>query len=497
MPQLVSDDAAHDEPKTYNDEKGLENWDQDRLDLENVKGDLVQQGDPQDTDQSYNNNKGTSGNTSDSNQLQKNSDREASGVGTSNERCLDGIPGITYTSDINSLIHTNFQQPFLPPVVSAVSAQVGYPYSYPQPFSLLYNTATASDLEAKAASISRAGEISSTAMYSLPGQLGQIPHPLSSWAPAGFPYCSAATMASILRPHHFGMTSAASHFPMMPGPQPGSMHPTLLPHPSGLQLTGPLTNGHQPGSSKAEKLMNSHVDNPATGSSALHHHNNHLLHAHHNGLSNKRKKSPEEKRGRPYVKKPLNAFMLYMKEQRSKVVAECTLKESAAINQILGRKWHNLSREEQQKYYDMARRERQIHMEKFPGWSARDNYGKRKKRKKEKTQDCTADQFSSQQIFGCYEQPFRFDFSFFAFSFVCMTTNECLMTTRVLVVMTTTTKFQFAFLHFFDACFSTTILTTDYVTYARVLCYINVITSPFHDDVISSKSEEVSRSFWS
>ena len=30
--------------------------------------------------------------------------------------------------------------------------------------------------------------------------------------------------------------------------------------------------------------------------------------------------------------------MLYMKEQRAKVVAECTLKESAAINQILGRK---------------------------------------------------------------------------------------------------------------------------------------------------------------
>lgn len=44
------------------------------------------------------------------------------------------------------------------------------------------------------------------------------------------------------------------------------------------------------------------------------------------------------KRDRPYVKKPLNAFMLYMKEQRAKVVAECTLKESAAINQILGRK---------------------------------------------------------------------------------------------------------------------------------------------------------------
>jgi len=30
--------------------------------------------------------------------------------------------------------------------------------------------------------------------------------------------------------------------------------------------------------------------------------------------------------------------MLFMKEQRSQVVQECTLRESAAINQILGRK---------------------------------------------------------------------------------------------------------------------------------------------------------------
>jgi len=41
---------------------------------------------------------------------------------------------------------------------------------------------------------------------------------------------------------------------------------------------------------------------------------------------------------RNYVKKPLNAFMLFMKEMRQRVIDECTLKESAAINQILGRK---------------------------------------------------------------------------------------------------------------------------------------------------------------
>lgn len=49
----------------------------------------------------------------------------------------------------------------------------------------------------------------------------------------------------------------------------------------------------------------------------------------------------EEEKKKPHIKKPLNAFMLYMKEMRAKVVAECTLKESAAINQILGRRVGN------------------------------------------------------------------------------------------------------------------------------------------------------------
>ena len=46
----------------------------------------------------------------------------------------------------------------------------------------------------------------------------------------------------------------------------------------------------------------------------------------------------ESQKKKNYVKKTLNAFMLFMKEERQKVVKECTLKESVAINQILGRK---------------------------------------------------------------------------------------------------------------------------------------------------------------
>ena len=49
-------------------------------------------------------------------------------------------------------------------------------------------------------------------------------------------------------------------------------------------------------------------------------------------------KGGKDKRSLAHVKKPLNAFMLYMKEMRPKIAAECTLKESAAINQILGKR---------------------------------------------------------------------------------------------------------------------------------------------------------------
>uniref|UniRef100_A0A8I5NAN5 Transcription factor 7 n=1 Tax=Papio anubis TaxID=9555 RepID=A0A8I5NAN5_PAPAN len=115
----------------------------------------------------------------------------------------------------------------------------------------------------------------------------------------------------------------------------------------------------------------------------------------------------EKEAKKPTIKKPLNAFMLYMKEMRAKVIAECTLKESAAINQILGRRWHALSREEQAKYYELARKERQLHMQLYPGWSARDNYGKKKRRSREKHQESTTDPGSPKKCrarFGLNQQ---------------------------------------------------------------------------------------------
>ena len=54
--------------------------------------------------------------------------------------------------------------------------------------------------------------------------------------------------------------------------------------------------------------------------------------------------APQQKEKKPHIKKPLNAFMLFMKEKRAEVIKECTLKESAAINQILGKMVGSVSR---------------------------------------------------------------------------------------------------------------------------------------------------------
>ncbi|KAF7206351.1 transcript variant X7 [Nothobranchius furzeri] len=150
------------------------------------------------------------------------------------------------------------------------------------------------------------------------------------------------------------ITPSMSWFPHSLMLGPSGVHPTGIPHPAIVPPTGKQEHEHYDRS----MCMKPQVEV-------------------------KREKEPKK----PVIKKPLNAFMLYMKEMRAKVIAECTLKESAAINQILGRRWHALTREEQAKYYELARKERQLHMQLYPTWSARDNYGKKKRRKREKQQD--------------------------------------------------------------------------------------------------------------
>ncbi|XP_076195141.1 transcription factor 7-like 2 isoform X4 [Aptenodytes patagonicus] len=192
-----------------------------------------------------------------------------------------------------------------------------------------------------------------------PGTVGQIPHPLGWQGQPVYPI----TTGGFRHPYPTALTVNASmssflssRFPPHMVPPHHSLHTTGIPHPA---IVTPTVKQESSQSDVGSLHSSKHQDS-----------------------------KKEEEKKKPHIKKPLNAFMLYMKEMRAKVVAECTLKESAAINQILGRRWHALSREEQAKYYELARKERQLHMQLYPGWSARDNYvgsyGKKKKRKRDK-----------------------------------------------------------------------------------------------------------------
>ncbi|XP_054586723.2 transcription factor 7 isoform X2 [Nothobranchius furzeri] len=210
--------------------------------------------------------------------------------------------------------------------------------------------------------------------YSLPpGGVSQIT-PSMSWQSQ--PVYPALSPCGFRQPYSSSFPSASSYsrFPHSLMLGPSGVHPTGIPHPAIVPPTGKQEHEHYDRS----MCMKPQVEV-------------------------KREKEPKK----PVIKKPLNAFMLYMKEMRAKVIAECTLKESAAINQILGRRWHALTREEQAKYYELARKERQLHMQLYPTWSARDNYGKKKRRKREKQQDSNTDPGSPKKCrarFGLNQQ---------------------------------------------------------------------------------------------
>ncbi|XP_065349452.1 protein pangolin, isoforms A/H/I/S isoform X2 [Cloeon dipterum] len=203
---------------------------------------------------------------------------------------------------------------------------------------------------------------------------------VASWhSPSMYPTISSAS-AGFRSPYPSSLPGTSEYFRFSPTglipPHPGLSPHHLASHPA-IVTPGPKQEVASSEQSTNHSVSRRSEQKGSTGSAS-------------EGGKSQESSSQALERKKPHIKKPLNAFMLYMKEMRAKVVAECTLKESAAINQILGRRWHGLSRDEQAKYYEKARQERQLHMQLYPGWSARDNYGygtKKKKRKKEKTVD--------------------------------------------------------------------------------------------------------------